>query len=493
MLKSLGTEFKVGLFAIVALVTLGYMFFVLSPDTFENKEYNTYYTVLRNAAGIVAKTQVKTSGVTIGKVKAVALEGYTTRVTFDVDRSVRVPTTARLEIRSVGLLGDKHLEIVRGEDTGQYIEDKGFIQQSEAGSDMESMIAQAGAIMRDVKQVTQTLAKVFGNEQGEKSIRSIMANLEGMTQDLKDTTATVKEVVGSREEDFQRIISDVRVTVADLRQFSGNLKDTLNQENRDRIDRILTSFDETMVDVKSSAKNVSMISDKIEKGEGTIGRLVSDDKTLVELEGAIKDLRGVLAPAKRLAIDVDYHNEFRGVASGTEKGASHYFNILFKTRPDRYYVLGLTDAKEDTVDRSTERTISGSTETEHEVTKTKRALRFNAQIAKRWYNFGVRFGLFETTGGLAGDVFLLNDKIHLTVEAYDWDTNDRSVRRNAHLKSYASVLFYNHIYALAGIDDPTRTDASGKVDKKKNFMVGGGLTFNDQDLKAVLGTAALAR
>jgi hypothetical protein len=67
------------------------------------------------------------------------------------------------------------------------------------------------------------------------------------------------------------------------------------------------------------------------------------------------------------------------------------------------------------------------------------------------------------------------------------------MRRNAHLKAYASVLFYNHLYAMAGVDDPTRTDPeTGKVDKKVNFFAGGGLTFTDQDLKAIFGTAALA-
>lgn len=493
MLKSLGTEFKVGLFAIVALVTLGYMFMVLSPETFENKEYKGYYTVLRNAAGIVAKSQVKTSGVTIGKVKAVTLEGNTTRVAFDIDKQVKIPTSARVEIKSIGLLGDKHLEIVRGtDDSGPFIDDGGFIPQSEDGGDMETMIARASDIMKDVKQVTATLAKVFGGEKGETSIRNIVTNLEQVSADLRETSTTVKNVVGSREEDLHKIINDVRATVADLRQFSGNLKDTLNQENRDRIDRILTSFDETMVDVKSSAKNVSLISDKIEKGEGTIGRLVTDDKAITELEGAIKDIRNVLAPAKRLTIDVDYHGELRFATKTTQ----HYFNILFKTRPDFFYKLGITDTTSDSkvTETSAPQTNADGTTVVREKTTEKMRIKFNAQIAKRWYNAGVRFGLFETSGGLAGDLWFFDDRVHATVEAFDWDTNSKVVRRNAHLKSYVSVLFYNHIYALAGVDDATRTDPkTGKVDKKVNYMFGGGLTFTDQDLKAVLGTAALAR
>ncbi len=489
-MKNLGTEFKVGLFALVALVTLGYMFFVLSPDTFENKEYRTYYTVLRSAAGIVAKSHVKTSGVGIGKVKSVALEGTSTRIVLEVDMSIKVPTSSRIEIRSVGLLGDVHLEVVRGADTGQYVEDGGFIPQSETGFDMNAMFAMAGEIAKDFKVITKTLAEVLGSEDGKKSITNTLKNLEQITEDIKVTTGTVKSVVGGKEDDFRKMITDVRLAVQDLRTFSGNLKDVVNQENRDRIDRILSSFDETMVDVRGSAKNINLIAEKVEKGEGTIGKLVNDDKTISELESAIKDVRKILAPANKLAIDVDYHGEFR-----RNETTQHYFNILFRTRPDRFYLIGLTDTAKDVYDRNTKltRNADGST-TEIESVSTKRAIKFNAQIAKRWYFTTIRFGLFETSGGIASDFHFLKDKITATVEAFDWDTADKTRRRNAHLKAYASALFYNHIYAMAGVDDPTRTDpATGKVNKEVNFFVGGGLTFNDQDLKAVLGTAALAR
>jgi phospholipid/cholesterol/gamma-HCH transport system substrate-binding protein len=495
MWKSLGTEFKVGVFAIVALATLGYMFFVLSPDTFRNTEYNTYYTVLRNAAGIVAKTHVKTSGVSIGKVKSVALEGNETRILFEVDKAVKVPTGSRIEIRSVGLLGDVHLEIVRGEDQGKYIEDGGFISQSEGAADMQALMAMLGDIGKDVKKVTGTLANVLGSEKGEQSVQKIVDNVEGLTADLRATTTALKNVIGAREGDLNDIVSNVKNAVADLREFSGGLKEVLDPDNRERIDRILASFDETMVDVKGSAKNINLISEKVEKGEGTIGRLVNDDQALVELEGAIKDIRRVLAPATKLQVEVDYHNEFR-----RDESSQHFFNVLLRTRPDRYYLIGLTDTTYDNVETRTSTEADpgdpeddeGPSVTTTERIRTEKALRFNLQMAKRWYFVALRFGLFETTGGIATDMYFLRDKVRFTVEAFDWDTQDKTIRRNAHLKTYASVLFYNHLYAMAGVDDPTRTDPeTGKAKKDLNYFFGAGLSFTDEDLKAVLGTAAL--
>ena len=125
--------------------------------------------------------------------------------------------------------------------------------------------------------------------------------------------------------------------------------------------------------------------------------------------------------------------------------------------------------------------------------KKTNALKFNVQFGKRWGYAGVRFGLFETSGGFATDLYLFNDKLRVSVEAFNWDTQSNAIRRSAHVKAYATVLFYNHIYFLAGVDDPTRTDpVTGEATKDLNYYVGAGLNFNDEDLKAIFGTAALA-
>jgi phospholipid/cholesterol/gamma-HCH transport system substrate-binding protein len=495
MFKTLSTEFKVGLFALVALATLGYMFFVLSPDTFKNKEQHTYFTVLKNAAGIVTKTHVKTSGVSVGKVRSVELEGGTTKVSFEIDSAVQLPVGSRVEIRSVGLLGDKHLEIIRPQDTGQYIPDKGFLPQSEDSVDMETLISLVGDIARDLKKVTGTFATVVGSKKGEQSLANILENVETVTADLKATTGSLKHVIGEREDDLHGVLDDVRGGLRDLRLFASNLKDVLDNDNKDRINRILASFDETMGDVKTSAKNISLIAQKVEKGEGTIGRLINDESTAHELEEAIKDIRRVVSPATKLTLTVDGRAEIR-----RDKTAQNYFNIVFRTRPDQFYILGFTDTYQDQITTETQsknvgdRNQDGVEETQvYERVRKENALRFNLMVGKRWYWITLRGGLFETTGGVAADMHFFRDRLKLSFEAFNFDQRTTAVRRTAHLKAYASALFYNHIYAIVGLDDPTRTDpATGQVSKQLNWYGGAGLTFDDQDLKALFGAAAVA-
>ena len=485
MLKSLGTEFKVGLFAIVALVALGYMLFVLSPESFQDREYHPYYTQLANAAGIVPKTQVKTAGVTVGKVKNVRLDDGKTRVDIDVYQDIKIPSGSKIEIRSVGLLGDKHLEIIRPVADSEPLPPGGFIQQSTDGNDIESLIGIVGDIAKDIKKVTTTMANVLGNQKGEKSMQNIIDNIEQLTADFKVTSGTLRCC-----RYYSSIVSDMRGSMNDLRETSRILRSIASTENKDRINSVITQFDQAMVDVRGSVRNINLIAEKVEKGEGTLGKLVNDDATLLDLQGALKDMRKILSPATRLAIDVDSHGEYR-----RDQSSQYWVNIIFRTRPDRYYLLGVSDRTYDTVDRR-EIEITGEKPGETRYIKTERkqnALRFDLQIAKRWYWFVARAGLFQTTGGLAADTYFWNDRIRLTGEMFEINTLDKSIRRNAHFKTWVSALFYNHIYTMIGFDDMSKTDpTTGKARKlNQSLFFGSGITFNDEDLRAIFGTIAI--
>ena len=78
----------------------------------------------------------------------------------------------------------------------------------------------------------------------------------------------------------------------------------MDSENRQRIENIIAAFDHTMQDVEVTAKNVRLVADRIEKGDGTLGRLVSDDEVINEFQQAISDVRKILAPATKVELAI---------------------------------------------------------------------------------------------------------------------------------------------------------------------------------------------
>ena len=476
---NLGTEFRVGIFTLLGLAAIIFAVFVINPDLFKREEKVMYFTILDDAAGILPKTHVKTNGVNVGKVSSIELLTNSTKVVLAVDKGVKIPKGSTIEIRTVGFLGDKFIEIKRT-DEGELLHPGELIPRNRDTADLNEVIAVIGKIAKDVKKVTGALAETLGDEEGQKSVNEIVDNIREFTRDAKEILADNK--------------GDVRRAVANIEKFSRSLNEVLNVENKEKIDRILASFDDSMLQVKGATTNINLISEKVQKGEGTIGRLVNDDKTLTEVEGAIKELRDVMAPASALQIAVDYHGEYR-----KDNTSQHYFNLNFHTRPGNYYILGFTDKQQDETDTTIERMAladdKGGNVTRTMTTKKERkALRFNLQIARKWYWAGLRFGLFESTGGLASDFFLFKDRLRFSVEAFDFAEKGSTIRKAAHLKSYVSALFYDHIYAMVGLDDPTRLDpVTGKVNKEPNYFLGAGVNFNDQDIKSLFGLATLAK
>lgn len=512
--KDLGTEFKVGAFTLTAIAVIGYMFLFLNPKLFESTANRKYFTVMKDAGGLVVNSHVRTNGVLVGKVLAVKLEENSTRVTMEIGSDVKIPVGSQIELKVKGFFGDNYLEINRVSGVSEFIENGGIIAYKNDAMDMGGVLTMVGDIAKDVKKVTASLALAMGDDKGQKRVDEIVVNIQELTRSIKDilaenrgdvrsllsnlekTSETLKNVLGDNEEDLDKIVKNVRGTTDDLKKFAANLKDVLNDENKAKVERIIASFDDSMVDVKGATRNIRMISDRIEKGEGTIGKLVNDDAVLQDIQGAIKDLREVLAPVTKLQLIVDYHGELR-----RDESTQHYFNVQFQTKPDRYYLVGFTDKQNQTVETNTE-TLESEPATDDkpahnrtkETIRTENAIRFNLQFAKRWYNIAARFGLFESTGGLASDLYLFSDRVRFSVEAFDWKSKDNAIRRVAHMKAYTSVTFFNHLYAIGGVDDITKLETgTGKQDPKTNYFLGAGLSFNDQDLKAVFGAAALAK
>lgn len=475
-----GTEFKVGLFTILALLVIGYMFFFLSPEMFQDQSTTTYYTIVKNASGIVAKTHVKTNGVIVGKVTDIELETNRTKISFAIASSVKIPMGSMVSIREKGLLGDVFLEIIRANDeAGHYLEPGGLIPHSSKEANLSNLIDMASSIGDDVKAITSSLAHSLGGESGKDKVASFINN-------LLSTAESAKTIAQENRQ-------DIRELIVNLRQVSATVKSLLDEKQNGKIAQIIDKLDKTMT-------SVNLVMERIEKGQGTIGKLVNTDETLSEVNGMLKDLRELVAPASRLEVTVDYHGELR-----QDRIAQHYFNAYLQTRPDKFYLIGLTDSRV-TTRETTYENIEGRTSEDaipdpqganprsiRERIEERKSLRFNLQFGKRWGNVQMRFGLFESSGGIASDVFFFGDRARWSFEAFDWNNQSR-FRRTAHFKTFATVLFFKHLYALVGIDDLSRLDiATNKAERRPLYYFGLGLSFRDEDLKSLLGAAALTR
>lgn len=464
------TEFKVGLFSIVGIIITGYLFFVLNPSAFKGVKQKEYYTYLDNAAGIFDKTQVKTNGVTIGKVIKVILDTNKTKVVISVDAFVKIPEGSTIEVKSIGFLGDSHLAIHRAEDNGVYLENGDYIPKSERGTSLNALLEHANVMVEDIAQVTKNLSSSLGGEQGAETIKEAIDNVSSILKNLNG------------------ILTDNRQNVKDLiaatKQTVESLKQVLAEDNQQKLNNIIEALEET-------TRSIKLVAGKIEKGEGSLGRLVNNDEAAVELEKALKDIREVIAPAVKTTITVSTHVE--STMNLTDRHTSAFFNLKLQTRPDWFYLLGFTSNSKS----EKEETITTHEEGDEKVVKTIKeengALKFNVMFGKRWQHIALRLGLIQSEGGVGMDLYALRDRLSLSLDMFDFKGSESNIRKFAYIKVYLKMLLLNHIQLIAGIDDPTHYKSEDSKDFRKLIWFGGlGLEFDDNDIKSLLGFGSLA-
>jgi phospholipid/cholesterol/gamma-HCH transport system substrate-binding protein len=490
------TEAKVGVFVLVGLALLAYMSFRVGGFDLGKKKGYEVYGVFDNASGLKKDVSIEIAGIEIGKVSRISLFEGRARVDMVIHSDVVLDVDCQATIRTKGVLGDKFVEITPGTPDLPDLAPGDRIIIAKTPTDIDQIITKVGEISNDIRKVTNSLNSVLGTEEGAAQMKEMLANFSEMSANLAQLTRDNTEQV-------KQMVENLTLFSADLRDMSG--------ANKKNINAILASFAETSRKMNQTVTSLQKISDKIARGEGTIGALVHDDSTIRNLNSSLASLRDIseklndgqgtlgklinesgtgekidealegindyLAVNKEFKVWVDY----RGDWLTEHEDMRSTLSIRFQPKQDKYYLIGVTSDPFGGYDR-TERTTTagGGQSTVIEEVRSQGDLKFSAQIAKRYYDFVVRGGLIESAGGFGMDYFAYDDAFRLSFEAFTGDFD-----HNPHLRAWAQYTFWDHFYVAAGYDD-----FISDQDRASPF-IGIGLTFNDDDLKYLLTSAPI--
>src|SRR6201998_3715754 len=131
-MKITGTVVRLGIFSLVLLLFTAMIIVVFGQMRFDRT--SGYTAEFNNISGLRTGQFVRASGVEIGKVSAVRLVdgGRRAQVDFSVDRSVPLYQSTTAQVRYLNLIGDRYLELKRGEGEGsaRVVQPGGFIPLS---------------------------------------------------------------------------------------------------------------------------------------------------------------------------------------------------------------------------------------------------------------------------------------------------------------------------------------------------------------------------
>jgi phospholipid/cholesterol/gamma-HCH transport system substrate-binding protein len=481
----LSSEAKVGLVVLLGILVLTYMTFTAGGFRFGQESGYQIFVIFESAAGLDEQSQVRLAGVDIGRVERVELTDSKAKVTLRIDPDIKLKEGATASVRAMGLLGEKFLELRPGPGPG-HVKEGATIPESEQAADLDRLIDQASAIAADVKTVTQSLRAALGTPEGEQSLKDIVASVRELTTNLNDTVksskddfvravANIEDFSGTLKEDGPEVLASARRVMAQLEEIAAKVDSIVARVERGEgtIGKLVAKED-VYNKLDSALGSLNNITQKVERGEGTIGKLFSDEKAYEQLSSTLEGLGGTISRIQKFKTIVGIRNEYQ-FDEGDNKG---YFSLTLQPREDKFYTVEIVDDPRGEV----RRTVTQVDDREPvEKIESKRRLKFSALFGKRFADLTLRAGLMENSFGAGVDYDLLRDHLQLSFDAWDFSSDD-PLNTRVHLKGTARLTLFRFLFVQGGYDNFLNKDID-------TYFVGGGLRVEDDDLKYLIGGA----
>ncbi|MGE5236654.1 MAG: MlaD family protein [Acidobacteriota bacterium] len=486
---------RLGAFMLAALVILGIFIVKIEEIPIGTKGGRiTVKASFPSVAGLDEKSPVRIAGVRIGIVEKIALEDNHAIVTLALDRGVQLHQGATAEVSSLGMLGDKYIELHPGP-AGNPPLASGAILEGTSPIAFDQVLRTANDIGGDVKAVTSTLRQSLGGPTGEKKLDEIIDNIRQLTADVRAMVEANRTNVDATLTNFRSFSETLKTELPRLAEKLNALADhvdTVVADNRSNLHDSLANIKELSGNLRVSANNLNEITGKIARGQGSIGKLVNDDttvdnlnSTLKSVESGVQSLKNTIGRAERWRLDLNVRSEALPSLPSTHTSRSA-FGLDLHTSPKRFFRLEIVNSPFGREEKRTETQTTiypdGHQETlNYLYTKTSDVATVNAQVGYHVQDLTLRAGLFESTGGVGIDTDLLRKRLRLTLEAYDFN---RDVKP-PHLRFEGRYYLTRNLFAYAGWDDP-------RWSERRSVLFGGGVTWGDDDVKYLLGSAASA-
>lgn len=332
-------KIRLGLFVTGALTLLVLAIFIIG------KQQNLFNPVFKitatfsNVSGLQVGNNVRFSGINVGTVEDIVIINDTTvRVDMVIKKEIWqfIKTDCKVSLSSEGIIGDKLIVIGQGSMDAPLIKDGQRLssiepietnaimarldvtaknaeiishQLSEITFDINRGHGTIGRLIRDsifANNLNQTIANLNKFSKGLVGSAEIMASLKvtaGNAENISYQLAGITNKINSGDGTLGRLIKDssmannLNQTILNLKKSSKGLAGT---------DTIMAKLNVTASNAALISKQLTDMMTKINKGDGTLGRLIRDttlagnlDETLINLKNSSKDLDENLNALKR--------------------------------------------------------------------------------------------------------------------------------------------------------------------------------------------------
>ncbi len=270
-------EFKVGVFALIALVGLYYGFYFLKGIDFFSTT-TVYYVVYENSDDLAVSNPVKVNGFAVGRVSEISImpdKNHWVLVQIDIDSKITLGDSTRAILDSE-LLGGNFIVLSIG-DVKSPKKRGDTILAGLAPGMFDLLKNTAEPVASDLKTTLAKFNIVIDNlTKNSQRLDSIFRKLQATPDILNTTLLNANDKITVVSTSFTDVASNISTTLNELKPTLKNLKvvsDSLKQ----------IELNKTIVRTQQTLASLNETLARLKKGDNTMSKLLTEDTLYVNL------------------------------------------------------------------------------------------------------------------------------------------------------------------------------------------------------------------
>jgi len=491
---------KIGIFFVFCTVCVS-LYIYKAADLFEG-DTATYHAIADNAMGLLRDGDILMSGVVVGKLDKIGLENGKAKLTLKVSKEVPLYENAKVEKVMESMLGTYVLVLNPGDSSAPFLAEGSYIKNVKTDSGLNGAMDKATEVMDTANRLVERMLLQENQDKIAKILDSLVETtadtkqstenlMKMLTETLKNVTELTAKVNGRSDAEmdkFSKLLENALAVTERLAKMSDGRDEKFN-ETLAMLEKTLKTINDELAaskgageSMKNIAENVEAITGKVANGEGSVGKLLTDETLYNDITKVSGKLTDYVDTMLGMQIYVDAHTNYL-VRSNSFKT---FFDITIQPRPDRFYLLGVVDDPRGRVSESTttyDMGITGDNPQSFVVTEKKKVvddkLKFNLQIGRVFGPVALRGGIFQNKAGLGIDYNPWNF-LSVTAEVFNFSSSAApNLRVQALGRPFVwTIEPFSWIYLTVG--------GEALINSYRDFYVGIGLRFNDNDIKQLV-------
>ncbi|MEN5310123.1 MlaD family protein [Chryseobacterium cucumeris] len=293
-------ELKAGVIALLAIVGFVVLFQFMKGKSLFTTD-NIFYAKYDNVEGLAQSAAVSINGLKVGQVdKIIPITSKDGKINFvvkvTVDNKFEFSKNSSLEIFEPGLMSGKEMRVnlMYG---GPTAKDGDTLKGAFKLGTLGSLSSQVGPVKDQLQVVLHRVDSLMANAnqvfdaQNRAEIKALLANLNKTVGALQSTAGSVNTLVGHNDPKLQKVLDDASLTMQSgkvtLDKY-GHLAESIDTK---QLNATIASLDATV-------GKLNEVIGGIDKGEGSLGKLMKDDQLYNNLNSASSNLNTLIEDMK---------------------------------------------------------------------------------------------------------------------------------------------------------------------------------------------------